>query len=100
MPPSKALWQAVATVALPSFIFGSIAAIVLRETFDSDALLLYLILFALPLPLIYPIYRRYPNGAQFAGVARSPRYHPPVVVLYLFISPPTSAPPSWFHPQP
>jgi hypothetical protein len=47
MPPSTALWQAVATVALPSFIFWSIAAIVLRETFDSDALLLYLILFAL-----------------------------------------------------
>src|SRR6266849_1092845 len=75
MPPSKALWQAVATVALPSFIFWSIAAIVLRETFDSDALLLYLILFALPPPLIYPIYRRYRKGAQFGGVARSPRYH-------------------------
>ena len=71
MPPSKALWQAVATVALPSFIFWSIAAIVLRETFDSDALLQYLILFVLPLPLIYPIYRRYRKGAQFGGVARS-----------------------------
>lgn len=32
MPPSKALWQAGATVALRSFIFWSIAAIVLRET--------------------------------------------------------------------
>jgi hypothetical protein len=68
MPPSKALWQAVATVALPSFIFWSIAAIVLRETFDSDALLLYLILFALPLPLIYPIYRRYRKGLNSAAL--------------------------------
>jgi hypothetical protein len=92
MPPSKALWQAVATVALPSFIFWSIAAIVLRETFDSDALLLYLILFALPLPLIYPIYRRYRKGAQFGGVARSPRYHRTVGVLYLLIAAAYSSP--------
>jgi len=97
MPPSKALWQAVATVALPSFIFWSIAAIVLRETFDSDALLLYLILFALPLPLIYPIYRRYRKGAQFGGVARSPRYHRTVGVLYLLIAAACSGPPFWFH---
>ena len=88
MPTSKALWQAVATVALPSFIFWSIAAIVLRETLDSDARLQYLILFALPLPLplIYPIHRRYRKGAQFGGVARSPRYHRTVGVLYLLIA--------------
>ena len=97
MPPSKALWQAVATVALPGFIFWSIAAIVLRETFDSDAPLQYLILSALPLPLIYPIYRRYRKGAQFGGVARSPRYHRTVGVLYRLIAAAYSGPPFWFH---
>ena len=97
LPPSKALWQAVATLALPSFIFWSIAAIVLRETFDSDAPLQYLILFALPLPLIYPIYRRYRKGAQFGGVARSPRYHRTVGVLYRLIAAAYSGPPFWFH---
>jgi hypothetical protein len=86
MSPSKAFWQAVATVLLPSLLFWTVAGIVLRETFDSDVLLLYLIFFALPLPLIYPIYRRYRAGIRLGGVARSPRYYFAAAVSCLLLS--------------
>jgi len=62
----RAFWEAVLTVAGPSFLIwaAAFALLVARDPTDLGLVLLFLILFALPLPLIIPIYHRYLKGPQ------------------------------------
>jgi hypothetical protein len=85
MTRERALWEAVATVALPSGIFWLVAAFLLRKTASLDAWPIYVFLFLLPLPLIFPIYKRYRLGICAIGKQRSRRYHITVAALYLVV---------------
>jgi|KBSMisStaDraftv2_1062788.scaffolds.fasta_scaffold289917_2 hypothetical protein len=62
MTPERALWQAVATVAIPTLIIWGVLLYALRENANPDEWPLYIIFIALPLPLIFPIYKRYLRG--------------------------------------
>jgi hypothetical protein len=62
MTRERALWEAVATVAIPSLIVWGVIFYVIRANATADEWPLYLIFVALPLPLIFPIYKRYLRG--------------------------------------
>jgi len=62
MTRERALWEAVATVAVPSLIIWGVLLYFVRTSATSDEWPLYLIFVALPLPLIFPIYKRYLRG--------------------------------------
>ena len=64
MTRERALWEAVATVAIPSLIIWGVLFFVLRANARADEWPLYLIFLALPLPLIFPIYKRYLRGPK------------------------------------
>jgi hypothetical protein len=83
MTRKRALWEAVATVALPSGMFWLVAAFLLRKTASLDEWPIYVFLFLIPSPLIFPIYKRYRLGIRTIGKQRSRRYHITVAVLYL-----------------
>jgi TRAP-type uncharacterized transport system fused permease subunit len=62
MTRERALWEAVATVAIPSIVVWSVLLYVIRDNATADEWPLYAIFMALPLPLIFPIYKRYLRG--------------------------------------
>jgi hypothetical protein len=72
MTPKRALWEALATVCVPSVVIWGTLLHFARA--QPDEWPIYLILFALPLPLIFPIYNRYRTGAKYGG-NRTPRHH-------------------------
>jgi hypothetical protein len=59
MSPSRAFWEAVATVCIPTLVIWGVLLYVIRTNARSDEWPLYMIFIALPLPLIFPVYRRY-----------------------------------------
>lgn len=59
MTRERALWEAVATVAVPSLVVWSVLLFVIRANARADEWPLYVIFMALPLPLIFLIYKRY-----------------------------------------
>lgn len=86
--PNRAFWEAVATVCLPSLISWSILAYVLKAKAGmplGEALPIYLFLAVFPLPLIYPIYRRYLKGPQ-PRKTHSRAYHVVWGVLYAAVA--------------
>ena len=88
MTPNRAFWEAVATVCLPSFVCWSILAYVLNVKAGmplGEALPFYLFFAVFPLPLIYPIYRRYLKGPQ-PRKTHSRRYHVVWAVLYTAVA--------------
>ena len=62
MTREHALWEAIATVAVPSLIIWGVLLYLVRANSTSEEWPLYLIFVALPLPLIFPIYKRYLRG--------------------------------------
>jgi hypothetical protein len=72
MTPRRALWEAVATVCIPTLAIWGVLLYLVRTNARSDEWPLYVIFVALPLPLIFPIYRRYLRG-PVVGRERSPR---------------------------
>lgn len=62
MTKERALWEAVATVAIPSLIIWGVLLYLVSANATSDEWPLYLIFVVLPFPLIFPIYRRYLRG--------------------------------------
>ena len=62
MSPSRAFWEAVATVCIPTLVIWGVLLYVIRTNARSDEWPLYVIFIALPLPLIFPIYKRYLRG--------------------------------------
>jgi len=64
MTRERGLWEAVATVAVPSLVVWSVLLFVIRANATADEWPLYVIFIALPLPLIFPIYKRYLRGAS------------------------------------
>ena len=62
MTRERAFWEATATVAVPSLVFWGVVLYVTRANATADTWLIYAILIALPLPLIFPIYKRYLRG--------------------------------------
>ena len=62
MTRERALWEAVATVAVPSLIIWGVLLSTVGTNARVDEWPLYLIFMALPLPLIFPIYKRYLRG--------------------------------------
>jgi hypothetical protein len=73
----RAFREAFLSVCLPSLAVWLVVAFVLdwqRKVSYADGLPVYLFLFLLPFPLIYPIYRRYLKGPQ-PPTPRSRRYH-------------------------
>ncbi len=62
MTQERAFWEAVATVSIPSLIIWGVLLYVVRANATADEWLLYVIFIALPLPLIFPIYKRYLRG--------------------------------------
>ena len=60
--PKRAFWEAFATVCLPSLLLWSVFAYLLRSKLNlpyAEALPIYLFLAVLPMPLAFPVYRRY-----------------------------------------
>jgi hypothetical protein len=91
MTPRRAFWQAIATVALPSAVFwGVVFLYELNARTASEGwvslLSVCVILFALPLPLAIPIYKRYRKGAHRVGRIKSPRYHVFLAALFGILS--------------
>lgn len=74
MSPRRALWEAVATVCIPTLIIWGVLLYVVRTSARSDEWPLYVIFIALPLPLIYPIYKRYLRGPTVRNEGK-PRTH-------------------------
>lgn len=72
MTPKRALWEALATVCVPSLVIWAVLLYFLRLQLDEWPL--YLLFFALPLPLFFPIYNRYRTGVKYSG-NRTPRHH-------------------------
>jgi hypothetical protein len=62
MNRERAFWEAVATVAIPSLIIWGVLFYFIRANSTPDEWPLYIIFVALPLPLIFPIYKRYLRG--------------------------------------
>lgn len=74
MTRERALLEAVATVTIPTLLIWGVLLYVLRGNARSDEWPLYVIFLALPLPLIFPIYRRYLRGPSVMKL-KTPRYH-------------------------
>jgi hypothetical protein len=72
MTPRQAFWEAVATVCIPTLAIWGVLLYLVRTNARSAEWPLYVIFIALPLPLIFPIYRRYLRG-PVAGKEGSPR---------------------------
>jgi hypothetical protein len=74
--PKRAFWEAFATVCLPSLILWTIFAYFLRTKLNlayAEALPIYLFLAILPMPLTFPVYRRYLKGTSRNTRKLSPR---------------------------
>src|SRR4051812_8686834 len=74
MTPNRAFWEAVATVCIPILVVWGGLLYLLRTNARPDEWPLYVIFIALPLPLIFPIYKRYLRGPS-TGRERSPKTH-------------------------
>lgn len=86
--PKRAFWEAFSTVCVPSLAVWTVLAYLLNSTRKvsyAEGLPIYLFLFLLPCPLIFPTYRRYLRGPQLPK-ARSRRFHVVCAILYGMVS--------------
>jgi uncharacterized membrane protein YhdT len=86
MNANKALWQAIATVCIPNLIFWIVVALLVHRGTAFEDWPLYLLFFAIPLPLIYPVYRRYKRSPSAATSTYSPRQHRNIALLYALLA--------------
>ena len=84
MNARRALWEAIATVGIPSlFIWGALFYFVGKNA-RSDEWPFWIVFLALPLPLIYPVYKRYLRGERITCEV-SPRRHFIAALLFAFV---------------
>jgi ABC-type transport system involved in cytochrome c biogenesis permease subunit len=86
--PKRAFWEAFATVCLPSLILWTILAYILRSKLSlpyAEALPIYLFLAMLPMPLAFPLYRRYLRGAPRNTKTLSPRLNLAMAFLFAVV---------------
>jgi hypothetical protein len=62
MNPRRAFWEAVATVCIPTLVIWGVLLYFVRTNARSDEWPLYVVFIVLPLPLIFPVYKRYLRG--------------------------------------
>lgn len=87
MSKKRALWQAVATVCVPSLAFwGVVFWFFQRRMHEVEwgAVFLFLFFAVLPFPLVIPVYGRYLTGRHHPGWCNmSPRYHTGASILFM-----------------
>lgn len=89
MTPKRAFWEAFATVCLPSLIVWTILAYLLRSKLNlpyAEALPIYLFLAILPMPLAFPLYRRYLKGTSRCAKTLSPRLSIAMAILFAVVA--------------
>lgn len=64
MNPRRAFWEAVATVCIPTLLIWGVLLYFIRTNARSDEWPLYVVFIVLPLPLIFPVYKRYLRGPR------------------------------------
>jgi hypothetical protein len=64
MSPRRAFWEAVATVCIPTLVIWGVLLYFVRTNARSDEWPLYAVFIVLPLPLIFPVYKRYLRGPR------------------------------------
>jgi hypothetical protein len=87
--PKRAFWEAFATVCLPSLVLWTIFAYFLRWKLNlpyTEALPIYVFLALLPMPLAFPLYRRYLKGTPRDTKTLSPRMNFALAVLFAVIA--------------
>jgi FtsH-binding integral membrane protein len=70
MDPQKALREAIVTVTVPSALVWGGLAIMYRGNMATDEWPLWVLFFALPLPLIFPVYKRYRSERPAVSATR------------------------------
>ena len=86
--PKRAFWETFATVCLPSLILWTIFAYFLRTRLNlpyAEALPIYLFLAILPMPLAFPVYRRYLKGAPRTTKTLSPKVNIALAILFALV---------------
>jgi hypothetical protein len=73
-------------VCIPSLLFWIIIALLVHRGILLEEWPVYLLLFAIPLPLIYPVYRRYKRGPSSSTSTYSPRQHRNIAFLYALLA--------------
>ena len=88
MTPRRAFWEAFATVCLPSVVVWSILAYVLRAKLNpyGEVLPIYLFLAVLPMPLFFPLYRRYLKGTPRSSNVGSAGLRVVLGILFAFVA--------------
>ena len=88
MTPKRAFWEAFATVCLPSLILWTVFAYLLRSKLNlpyAKALPIYLFLAILPMPLAFPVYRRYLRGAPRDSKTLSPKLNIALAIFFAVV---------------
>lgn len=86
MTPTRAFWEACATVCIPSLVIWGFALFFVPPIARGDEWLLWTVFFLLPFPLMYPIYKRYLKGTSRAETLRTRRYHLTAAFFYAALS--------------
>lgn len=74
MTPRRALWEASATICIPTVVIWGTILYLFRTRLSPDELPVLLIFVALPFFLIPVLYKRYLQGTSSTKL-RTPRYH-------------------------
>ena len=88
MTPKRAFWETFATVCLPSLILWTAFAYFLRTRLNllvGEALPIYLFLAVLPMPLAFPVYRRYLKGTPRNAKTLSPKMSLALAALFAVV---------------
>jgi hypothetical protein len=86
--PKRAFWETFATVCLPSVILWTAFAYFLRTRLNlpvGEALPIYLFLAVLPMPLAFPVYRRYLKGTPRNAKTLSPKLNIAMATLFAVV---------------
>jgi len=86
--PKRAFWEALATVCLPSLVLWTVFAYLLRAKLNlsyAEALPIYLFLALLPMPLAFPVYRRYLKGIPRNTKTLSPKANVALAILFAVV---------------
>ena len=75
MTRNRARLEAIATVCIPSALIWGIIFCFFPAEARTDLWPVFLILFAIPLPLIFLVYHRYRNGPSYGPTLKSSKYH-------------------------
>jgi ABC-type transport system involved in cytochrome c biogenesis permease subunit len=88
LTPKRAFWEAFATVCLPSLVLWTFFAYFLRWKLNfpyAEAMPICLFLALLPMPLAFPVYRRYLKGTPRRTKTLSPRINITLAILFAVV---------------